>query len=56
MITIFATVPKPGFSLSGTQRSNTIALMIKVNKPISESKVFAKPCANTDQGALPKFD
>jgi hypothetical protein len=49
-------VPNPGFSLSGTQSSKTIALMMKVDKPIDKANVFAKPCAKTDQGALPKFD
>jgi hypothetical protein len=33
-----------------------MALIIKVSKPISDSNVFASPCANTDQGALPKLD
>lgn len=56
IITILLNVPNPGFSLSGIQRSRTIALIIKVSKPISELKVFANPCAKTDHGALPKFD
>lgn len=55
-MTIFETVPNPGFSLSGIHSNKTIALIMKVNSPISESKVFASPCAKTDQGAFPKFD
>ena len=53
---MLATVPKPGFSFNGIQRRSTIALTIKVRSPISESNVFASPCAKTDQGALPRPD
>jgi hypothetical protein len=46
-------VPKPGFSLSGIQRSSTRVLIPNVDQPIVMSKRFEIPCAKTDHGAFP---
>jgi hypothetical protein len=43
IITIFASVPNPGFSRSGIQRSRTKVLIAKVDTPIEISSLLATP-------------
>ncbi|MFM1860686.1 MAG: hypothetical protein RLY80_275 [Actinomycetota bacterium] len=53
MTTIFAIVPKPGLSPSGHQKKRTTAEIRNVAVPMFIPSLKDKPCARTDQGALP---
>jgi hypothetical protein len=54
--TIFARVPKPGFSLSGIQSRRTRQLIRNVALPMVISLLVATPWARTDHGALPSSE
>ena len=56
MITMLASVPKPGRCLSGIQPSKTTMLMKKVDHPSENGECLLIPCDKTLHGAFPSVD
>ena len=54
--TIFASVPKPGFSFNGIQRRRTRQLIRKVAAPMDKEVLIETPCASTDHGPFPSSE
>ena len=53
---IFIIVPKPGLSFNGIQKTKTMQLIIKVDRPIPILTFLATPSAKTVQGVTPFWE
>ena len=53
IIIIFIIVPNPGLSFNGIQKTKTMQLIIKVDRPIPILTFLATPSAKTVQGVTP---
>ena len=56
IIIIFIIVPNPGLSFNGIQKTKTMQLIIKVEKPIPILTLFATPSAKTVHGVTPFWE
>ena len=56
IIIIFIIVPNPGLSFNGIQKTKTMQLIIKVERPIPISTFLATPSANTVHGVTPFWE
>ncbi len=56
IIIIFIIVPNPGLSFNGIQKTKTMQLIIKVDRPIPTLTFFVIPSAKTVQGVTPFWE
>ena len=56
IIIIFIIVPNPGLSFNGIQKTKTMQLIIKVDRPIPILTFLATPSAKTVQGVTPFWE
>ena len=56
IIIIFIIVPNPGLSFNGIQKTRTMQLIIKVDRPIPILTFLATPSAKTVQGVTPFWE
>ena len=56
IIIIFIIVPNPGLSFNGIQKTKTIQLIIKVERPIPILTFLATPSAKTVHGVTPFWE
>ena len=56
IIIIFIIVPNPGLSFNGIQKTKTMQLIMKVDRPIPILTFLATPSAKTVQGVTPFWE